>query len=282
MNTAFYEQQMAKCDISDFEFKVRDGTPIKVFVVRPKHLDASKKHPGYLYAHGGGAWSCRAHQFNNNMSHVALNLNCVVFNVDYRLSPEVKCPTGQQDFVDALFHVRDNADQYGVDINKLCISGASGGGYICTGAAVLLAKENKSHYVKACMVQTGMLSNQIDLVPESELNEMEMGCKAINTFTYEILSKDYKAEINDDQLMPGKASDAILAKLPPCAVFTSEFDILLRDNLVFAERLRKVGKLLALSNMPGVTHGYWVNNYDKDETKWFYEDEKKVFDTYVA
>ena len=57
------------------------------------------------------------------MAHVALNLDCIVFNVDYRLAPEVKCPVGQEDFVDALLHVRENADSFGVDANKLCISG---------------------------------------------------------------------------------------------------------------------------------------------------------------
>jgi acetyl esterase/lipase len=36
----------------------------------------------------------RAELENPGMCHVALTLNCVVFNVDYRLGPEFKCPAG--------------------------------------------------------------------------------------------------------------------------------------------------------------------------------------------
>jgi len=42
--------------------------------------------------------------------------------------------------------------------------------------------------------------------------------------------------------------------VPPFAIWTSEFDFLKRDNLKLAERGKKVGKLLDISNIPGVAH----------------------------
>ena len=42
-----------------------------------------------------------ARDWDHTMVVTTVNLDCVVFCVDYRLGPEVKCPTGQQDFVDA-------------------------------------------------------------------------------------------------------------------------------------------------------------------------------------
>ena len=83
------------------------------------------------------------------MSYVAVNLQCVVFNVDYRLVPEVRAPVPQEDFLDALYYVRDHADELGVDKSKICIAGASGGGWVVVGATNLLAKAGKSNYVKA-------------------------------------------------------------------------------------------------------------------------------------
>ena len=44
--------------------------------------------------------------------------------------------------------------------------------------------------------------------------------------------------------------------LPPTAIFTSEFDFLRSDALLFAEKLKKVDKLLGMQDMPGGTHGY--------------------------
>ena len=39
----------------------------------------------------------------------AVNLNCVVFNIDFRNGPEAKCPGGQEDYLDALKYIHDNA-----------------------------------------------------------------------------------------------------------------------------------------------------------------------------
>ena len=67
---------------------------IRVDVIKPKALSSGKKHPAYFYAHAGGAVANEASLFNPFLSWTALNLNCIVFNVDYRLGPEFKAPKG--------------------------------------------------------------------------------------------------------------------------------------------------------------------------------------------
>jgi len=47
-----------------------------------------------------------------------------------------------------------------------------------------------------------------------------------------------------------------LKKVPPFAIWTSEFDFLRRDNLKMAARGKAAGKLLDISDMPGSVHGY--------------------------
>ena len=84
--------------------KMRDGAEISMYVIKPKTL-TSKSAPGYFYAHGGGGWALGAHHLEANMMITALNLDCVVFNIDYRLAPEHKCPGPQEDFVDCMDHV---------------------------------------------------------------------------------------------------------------------------------------------------------------------------------
>lgn len=75
------------------------------------------------------------------MCITALNLNCIVFNVDFRNAPEAKAPKGSIDFVKAIEHVYRNADKYNVDKDKICMAGISGGGWACLGAALILAKK---------------------------------------------------------------------------------------------------------------------------------------------
>ena len=63
-----------------------------VFVTVPLAISNNPKNPAYIYAHGGGGFAGTAIQHDLGISYVALNLNCTVFNVEYRLGPEVKCP----------------------------------------------------------------------------------------------------------------------------------------------------------------------------------------------
>ena len=59
----------------------------------PKKI-VGKKNPAYVWAHGGGGYAGTALEHEPLIGKMAVNLNCTVFNVDYRLGPEVKCPKG--------------------------------------------------------------------------------------------------------------------------------------------------------------------------------------------
>ena len=45
--------------------------------------------------------------------------------------------------VNGVEHVYNNADSFGVDNKRICVSGTSGGGWIIMGACLLLVKEDK-------------------------------------------------------------------------------------------------------------------------------------------
>jgi len=57
-------------------------------------------------------------------------------------------------------------------------------------------------------------------------------------------------------LYPGKVSDELMKKIPPFCIWTSEHDFIRRDNLKIAERGKACGKLLDISDIPGVVHNY--------------------------
>jgi len=66
----------------------------------------------------------------------------IVFNVEYRLAPETKCPGGQIDFKKAFLHIHKNADKYGINRNKIVIGGEDGGSWIACGAVYDLVVNN--------------------------------------------------------------------------------------------------------------------------------------------
>ena len=73
------------------------------------------------------------------MQKRALSANCVVFVPDFRNAPESKCPKGMHDIYDCIKHVYENADCYGVDKNRICLGGRSGGAYLALGAGLIMS-----------------------------------------------------------------------------------------------------------------------------------------------
>ena len=185
---------LANLDKSEEKVKMRDGVEISMFVYRPKSLESQDAAPCYFYAHGGGAWSLAARHVEANMMQTALSLNCVVFNIDYRLAPEHKCPGGQQDYVDCMKYVFANATKFRIQPDKTVMAGCSGGGYIAVGAANLLAKSNELGNVKALFIHTGMLSNATQHIPKDKLEKYDtdyMGEPDVTTSYFKLLATDW-------------------------------------------------------------------------------------------
>jgi acetyl esterase/lipase len=59
---------------------------------------------------------------------VALDHDCVVVSVDYRLAPETRFPGPLEDNYAALKWLQANADSLGVDPGRIALFGASAGG----------------------------------------------------------------------------------------------------------------------------------------------------------
>ena len=70
-------------------------------------------------------------------------------------------------------HVYHNADCYGVDQKKICLGGRSGGAYLATGAAMLMAQKNESYMVKAMFLSAPLLTDILIETPFNELNDFE-------------------------------------------------------------------------------------------------------------
>ena len=69
----------------------------------------------------------------------------------------------------------ENAEKFGIDPNKICLAGCSGGAWICVGAANLLAKANDLEKIKSIFIHAGMLSNPTRDLEEDELEPYEKG-----------------------------------------------------------------------------------------------------------
>ena len=227
---------------------------VPVFVYTPKSLMGRGKNAAYIYAHGGGVIAGTAAQSKPVLDFTAVLCSVVVFNVDYRLAPETKSPNNVKDFYEVIKYVSCNAESLGIDPDKICISGDSGGGYICLGAMVLLAQLDQSHLVKLAipsqpMVDDYSFGDPLSMTIEERMDHLE------RRKAYQLIASDLNSQKTCPIMFPGKASDEILSKFPPTVLDSREFDMFVTETSRLANRLRRVGRLLELVVIPGAVHG---------------------------
>ena len=108
---------------------VRGVRALHLDLFRPK--ETGKARPAVLLVHGGG-WRSGNRTLQEPMAIYLANRGFVAATVEYRLSLEAQYPAGIQDIKAALGWLRANADQYGIDRQRIAILGASSGAQMAT------------------------------------------------------------------------------------------------------------------------------------------------------
>merc|ERR1712037_372067 len=227
---------------------------VKVLVHSPKALANDKCRACIIYAHGGRAVAGSAAIYAGYLSYMAVDCGVVVCNVDYRLAPGTRCPNNILDFYEVIKYVSANSSNLGIDPSRIAIAGESGGGYICEGAMVQLARQEESNLVKLAVPIIAMLTDYSfsdTAAMTREEAEHAMGQQKVWRL---LAGPNIEAMSNDTLLYPGKADEITLSKMPPTIVWEAEFDFFITEAVRFANRLRAAGRLLELVVIPGAKH----------------------------
>lgn len=104
--------------------------------------DKEGAKPAILVVHGGG-WNSRSGDMSG-LSRYLTQQGLVVFNITYRLAPAVHYPAPVEDVTDALNWLRNNANKYGVDPERIAGWGYSAGAHL-----ILLVGLNPKNKMKA-------------------------------------------------------------------------------------------------------------------------------------
>ena len=122
---------------SDHHAPGPDGAPqVMVRVYRPATRKATL--PALLWLHGGGYVLGNVQGDDLKAKDLARALDCVVASVEYRLAPEHPFPAPVEDCYAALKWLAGNAGRLGIDPHRIAIGGASAGGGLAAGLALLV------------------------------------------------------------------------------------------------------------------------------------------------
>ncbi len=115
--TAVYD---VKCANDDNNYHLYD-------VFRPEGVDGVL--PAVVDVHGGG-WYYGDHKLNGRFCKYLASKGFVVVSIAYRLAPDATIFDQVQDCFLAINHICQNADEYGIDLDKMFIAGDSAGGHL--------------------------------------------------------------------------------------------------------------------------------------------------------
>lgn len=206
--------------------------------------------PVHVYLHGGGFWSGEPGLFDVPCLRLAIDAQCAVVSIGYRLAPEHRFPTAVDDAYIAMQWISDNATVLGVDPSRMSIGGASAGGGLAAAVAVRCRDGGGPDLVL-----------QILEVPAVDLRPGQLPTLDPDGDPYALdelmaTSERYLGDLrkaSDPMASPALVDD--LTRLPPTLIMTAEYDPLREPAEAFAERLRVAGVRVAIRMWPGQFHG---------------------------
>lgn len=101
---------------------------LHVDIFRP---DDDKTYPALIMIHGGG-WNSGDKSLQVPMAQQIAARGYVTIPVEYRLIPEAVYPAGLHDIKTAVRWARANASKYGIDPDRIAVSGCSAGAQLAT------------------------------------------------------------------------------------------------------------------------------------------------------
>lgn len=176
------------------------------------------KLPVIIDIHGGG-WMYGDKELNKYYCQALADRGFTVFNISYRLVPDVTVNEQIQDVAEALKWIQKHLGDYPCDENSIMLTGDSAGGMLAVYSAVLMQSPELRETFGT--VDAGM---DIDaLLLTSPVADMNSG--SLSVYTKILWGKDYKDKATYDYMNLEQIIDYADA-LPPTYLITSSADSL--------------------------------------------------------
>ncbi|MGN0447492.1 MAG: alpha/beta hydrolase [Acutalibacteraceae bacterium] len=228
-------------EINSLRYTPGDNKMHLLDVYYPEGTKESDKLPVIIDIHGGG-WMYGDKELNKIYCLNLAKRGYVVFNMSYRLYPEVNAKQQLEDVAACLTWIKANLKKFPCDEKNIFLTGDSAGGMLACFTAMLSVSLEMRDIFR--IADTGLRFNAVGLTcPVTRMS----GVKPMKYYTEIMLGENFRREIwapymNVDKLMT-------LGKMPPTFLLTSSGDILAKgETLYTAEIFEKFGVPYRLMN----------------------------------
>jgi len=227
------------------------GPDVRVLVYTPGDRSEAPL-PAILHIHGGGFVSGSADMSDPNSRGYAVDINCVVVSVDYRLAPETPFPGPVEDCYAALLWLHAAAEELGIDPKRIAVAGESAGAGLVA-SLCLVARDR------------GNVRPFFQYLAEPMLDHRSVGSdhphvghigwtRDHNRFGWSSMLGGKEAKEVSAYCSPALAEN--LSGLPPTYIHIGAIDLFLEESLDYARRLTRAGVGVELHVWPGAFHAF--------------------------
>lgn len=241
-------------DLRELTVPAEDGTRIRLSVFTPTDRDPNTPAPCVYWMHGGGM------VMGDRFSQIDIPLQwldefgAVVVSVDYRLAPEATGTALVDDCYQGLLQVVEHAAELGVDPARIVVAGASAGGGLAAGAA-LLARDLGTPVIAGQVLICPMLDHRNTTVSSRQFSGVPgVWTREMNEFGW----RSVLGGLTDDEVpvyvSPALAED--LSGLPTTYIDTGSAEVFRDEDTDYASRIWAAGGQAELHVWAGGFHGF--------------------------
>ncbi|MCI5734980.1 MAG: alpha/beta hydrolase [Eubacterium sp.] len=228
--------------ISDIPY-IDDGNYYhKLDIMYPNSISKGDQLPVIIDIHGGG-WMYGDKGLNENYCRALADKGYVVFDINYRLVPDVNVNEQIKDVMSALKWIGENINNYPCDSDNIMLTGDSAGGMLASYASLLLQSEELRNIFETESADINLTA----LVLTSPVSYMKDG-GWFSIYTKPLWGKGYKNSktyeyMDFDKILP------FAKEMPPTYLITSSGDTLAQKQTVkLYNLLKKNGVSCELAN----------------------------------
>lgn len=223
--------------------------PVRVY----RRIGLTGSVPAIVYLHGGGWVVGDLDTHEGSCRLLALESDCVVVSVDYRLAPEHPFPAAIDDAVAAYRWVHEQAMELAVEPGRVGVMGDSAGGNL----AAVVAQVTRDTDVPAPTAQC-LVYPATDALLREPSHELFADGFFLTEESIEWYRAQYLPDRNDwDSPLASPIEAPDLSGLCPALVVTAGFDPLRDEGHRYAERLADAGVAVRYRCYDDMVHGFF-------------------------
>jgi acetyl esterase len=239
-------------EIRDYDVRSSDEEKVQIPLRIYRRKNVTSASPVLLYFHGGGFFCGDLFSEESQCAHYALNAECAVVCVAYRLAPEEPFPAALTDCYQTLEFLWNKSRDLNLDRDFIAVGGSSAGANLAA-AVSLLARDRVGPKICFQMLLIPALDDRLETLSARQFTDVPDFGRSEAEVMWRWYLGDHAHDISP-YAAPARAKD--LSDLPASYVLCAGLDPLRDEGLDYARRLTEAGVAVELHLVPSIPHGF--------------------------